>query len=414
MQVNGIQNYNLNQNKNFAKSQTLLSNPTNLTPNNNDMFQKNSNISFKGNMDLYPSSPFYNAFDIKIAKRTLSKYNNTEDWTKDVYRLFYKHEKLRRRINLGTLEWNPNCKMDRIMQGIMHLGISEIYVQTSKITAMQKAKNHLNQIKILRNDLINEKYREEAELANISAQEATNEVEYIKKLNEVKEKQIYPMFIDLIQREKEGKPSDVPNCVMISCGNEKVNKELVDWTVKNTNARFVNITTNDDILEHLELAEKKFQETGDWNLIHIKNGDKLINPKYTEFSDIESMKDIMSSTVEDYHTTLLFDSTKTNELDSIAMQPHRVRPISAKIKSLDEMQIESALQRLNLKRAIDCPINTINDLITVFQLKVQKLKIAYRVTGLETIENAISEILNQSKQTNLEQIFKTAMHKLKI
>lgn len=370
---------------------------------------------------MYPSGN-YSEEDIRIAKNSLIE--NVTDLDKKLYENRYKHLKDTRpewEISVYS-DWGDvyeykldmNKKSTRISQAFSSFGMSEIKLQQENAKFRTEAKKYVDKIKILRADMINEKYSEVAETANINAKEAANKVEYINKINKIKENQIYPLFIDLIQREREGKLSDVPNCVMISCGNEQVNKELVDWTSKNTNARFKSINYNQNLLEQLELAEKNFQETGDWNLIYIKDGDNLINPKKASFSCIESMKDIMSSTVDDYHSTLLFDSTKTEELDSIAMQPHRVRQISANIKSLDEMNIESAINRLTLKRAVDLPINTINDLITVFQLKVQKLKVAYRVEGLSTVEKEISKIQSQLKDANLEQIFKVALRKLKL
>ncbi len=139
---------------------------------------------------------------------------------------------------------------------------------------------------------------------------------------------ILERFSWLVEREAEGKPSDVPNCVMITGKDEKYHNEMIQWIADHTPCRFKTMEYNENILAHLEAQEATFKVPGkDYLLLQVKNCDRLINPKTATFSCIESMKDIMSSTEIDYHTILIFGAEHPEELDSIALQPHRVREL---------------------------------------------------------------------------------------
>ena len=52
--------------------------------------------------------------------------------------------------------------------------------------------------------------------------------------------------------------------------------------------------------------------------------DDLLDRSKSGNDIIESMKDLMSCSAEDYHTTVLFITDKPEKLDEIALQPHRV------------------------------------------------------------------------------------------
>ncbi len=412
MRVKSIPNYR-------ANAQVVVNTISNPAINNarqiNDSFNKQNSVAFKGN--LYPSGDF-NEVEIRRAKDSLME--GKSNWAELMYEKFYQHLKDSRpdwegmSRSGGRVKIDMNSKLDRTFMGIISLGLSEGMLQAENAIFRSDARKHVDLIKTIRSDLINEKYREDAEASNIRSVEAANDVQYMKKLNEIKDKQIHPLFLDLIQREKEGHPSDIPNCVMISCGNDSVNKDLIDWTGKNANGRFSSISHDTNLLEHLEQAEHNYQNTRDWNIIHIKNGDRLINPKLSTFSCLESMKDIMSATAEDYHTTLLFSSEKPESLDNIAMQPHRVRRITGNVISLEDMNIAAAKLRLNSKRAMDCPINTMNDLISFCRINISKLPIGYSPSGVYDAERSIKAVLSEMDNKEFLSILAKAASKLRI
>jgi len=149
---------------------------------------------------------------------------------------------------------------------------------------------------------------------------------------EIKEKELNPKFVYQIQREREGKPASIPNCIMIVGQDKDVTKELIEWTGKNTNCKFVQLKHTDNILEHLENAEDYYQQTRERTLFHINNFDQLINPELTPQHQIASLKDIMSSASEDYHSTIIFDAKDPSKLNHESIQNHRIEQIDVNIK----------------------------------------------------------------------------------
>lgn len=64
---------------------------------------------------------------------------------------------------------------------------------------------------------------------------------------------------------------------MFSNPDEKINKELINWCGENVNGQF--ITTDpyeEDLIDILEEAEADYQESGNWNLIYVKDMAELI------------------------------------------------------------------------------------------------------------------------------------------
>ena len=231
----------------------------------------------------------------------------------------------------------------------------------------------------------------------------------------MKENQLQPKFLDLVQNEKEGHPVDMPNCIMLSNKNDEINNKLINWTGENINGKFISIKNGDDILAHLEQAEDDYQNTGDWNLIAVKGMDNLIDHNKSEDWVVESMKDIMSAAAEDYHSTLIFSSTHPETLDSIALQPHRVKKIkTTDIKTPKDMDIEDAKVRLmDSQNAKNTPISTINDLLLVAKAD-DSLKLSWEHTPeqLEKVENVITNTFDKNEDKHYLKMYNIAKDNL--
>ena len=132
-------------------------------------------------------------------------------------------------------------------------------------------------------------------------------------------------FSDLVLNEKEGHPVDMPNCLLVVGDDPKYCERMIDWIGKTSNADYKTIKNGDDILSHLEQYEENYQKTKNRTLLHVKDMESLIDHHKSEDWVVESMKDIMSAAAEDYHTTIIFQTQDPSKLDSIALQPHRVR-----------------------------------------------------------------------------------------
>lgn len=150
-----------------------------------------------------------------------------------------------------------------------------------------------------------------------------NAHELTKESHDLRE-QIMLQVSDLCWRKKENKPTDMPNNVMLVSNDEKYAEHVSDWIAKKGNVTYKKTDMRkEDLLEVLEKAEKEHKK-GDWTLLYVKNMSEAINPEKSDDSIIESMKDIMSSSVDDFHTTLIFTTKDPTKLDHIALQPHRV------------------------------------------------------------------------------------------
>lgn len=132
-------------------------------------------------------------------------------------------------------------------------------------------------------------------------------------------------FSDLVLNEKEGHPVDMPNCLLVVGDDPKYCERMIDWIGKTSNADYKTIKNGDDILSHLEQYEENYQKTKNRTLLHVKDMESLIDHSKVKDRTVESMKDIMSAAAEDYHTTIIFQTQDPSKLDSIALQPHRVK-----------------------------------------------------------------------------------------
>ena len=132
-------------------------------------------------------------------------------------------------------------------------------------------------------------------------------------------------FSDLVLNEKEGHPVEMPNCLLVVGDDQKYCERMIDWIGKTSNADYKTIKNGDDILSHLEQYEENYQKTKNRTLLHVKDMESLIDHHKSEDWVVESMKDIMSAVAEDYHTTIIFQTQDPSKLDSIALQPHRVK-----------------------------------------------------------------------------------------
>lgn len=335
----------------------------------------------------------FNDYDISAARRSLSF--NEQLWKKHFYKennnsrnfSFPKMDSYFSESDINNLKtkWNddlrklgviinndPQNALQYIAIFIISMGydISEPVREYmgEKISNKIESKQWIEKIDLIRTDILNAQADENAAKLQIETLKKQRETEQLKEINKVKEEKLYPELLNLIQREKEGKKTKVPNCVMFSNPDDNVNKELINWCGENVNGQF--IITNpyeEDLIDVLEEAEKDYQETGDWNLIYVKDMDKLINPNFSKNSVISSMKDIMTCCSEEFHTTLMFSAPNPKKLDDIAIAPHRVKEIDIpNIKSEKFASIEDAKDRLNNEEYKErTPIAAINDILLI-------------------------------------------------
>ncbi len=331
--------------------------------------KKKNNLSFKGKR--YPSG-YYSNWQIKTAKNIIDKSHSYSmgDFREDATP--YTTGEDFSLADVVTTIWtggrNHREKEDKIAEG------------------------RVNEMKRLISDIEKERLNDKhATGVEIRDNYTARKEEFENKKQEIKEKQIKPKFIDLISREKEGKDTDIPNCLMIEGKNPKLTQELIDWTGRNSNCRFIKINTNSNLMKELKNCQNHYEQTRERTLINIEGLSERLKPK----SDaLAGLKAIMCSISEDYHSTIIFSSTDPSKLDQIALQPHRVTRINANIKDLAEVLVDDAKKRLSLDRANKLPVTTINDLLTIYKPEAEKLE-------SDSSDEKLQETINMLKKTGV-------------
>ncbi len=191
--------------------------------------------------------------------------------------------------------------------------------------------------------------KKDAALKNLEGMNAGLEDAYIQsgkayaeqviKLVKPKEREITELLISTIINDVEK-----PNCFLIHGKNKTYCEAGQEW-VKGVLCRgkevFANemvLNCDDDIVGALKKLKANYKKTKLYNLLHIKDFDLLINPKTSDEETIGAMKSIMGDCSQRYHTTILFTTTNPEELDKIAMEPHRVESVS--FDDIDSSKLE--------------------------------------------------------------------------
>lgn len=378
-----------------------VTDPSNIVNNKNniqtDSFEKTnqgSALSFKGRQ--YPSG-YYESEEISTAKRYI--HESGSSWKERLFNSTYENLKAKRPIwdgfgRSGNLTINMNNSLERTFAGIFSLGLTEVNLALENSNFKDDANYFVRKISNLRDDLKNERLNEENEAAKISDKETTIIKEYENNKNRLKEESLKPNLLDPIQSAKEGKLVSVPNCIMLVGQSNGATNDLIEWTGRNVNGKFVQIDYKDNVLEYLKKAEENHRETGNRTLLHIRNFDNLLNPSITPGHVIADLKNLMAKASEKYKTTIIFSTQDPSKLNNIALQTHRVdEQIKVDFETPDEIIPKAAWDRVTKSRAETHPIATINDLLKWKNLSVPKLSLDHSSQELDRAATALKNIL---------------------
>jgi len=170
----------------------------------------------------------------------------------------------------------------------------------------------------------------EAKEADRRNEAALAKTEYTTKLNDLNN-QLRTEFCDKVNMEKQGSHIEkMPNAIMIEDPYDDVSKELVDYTRRNSESRFIRLFSgdNDTLMDYLDETLKKakahFDSTKERTLVHVEGFDGLITKGQNSFENIDSLKDIMCRCAKDFGSTIIFRTKDASKLVSEAIQPQRV------------------------------------------------------------------------------------------
>ena len=333
-----------------------------------DTFEKTI-PSFKGS-SIRKLKQRFTSEEIFYAKKNLSK--DLGNLKEEVYKQVYAHLKATRPDWEGESRGHQKFRVDmnnpyeRTLLGIMTFGLSEVAVQIENAGFRKDARSKADDITIIRAELESIRLNECIAETTKEVAKNENEIKFKAMIDKVINEDIKPKLIYPIQRFLEGKEDVIPNCIMISHKDPDVNNILVNSIEDLVNADYKTIDIS-QLSTKLDEAEENYQKTRNWNVLRVNNLEDRINPEKSLNKVISSMKNIMTSTAEDYHSTLLFTTLQPEKLDEIALQPHRVTKINVQdIKTIKEMNREDAIKRLEDENySINMPISALNDLLLI-------------------------------------------------
>ncbi len=307
---------------------------------------------------------------------------------------------------------NP-APIDRLFSDLKTLGANELFLLNYRLESRFNAKKWVQKAELMRIDLLNAKAQEETMELLKQKDEIKAQAKHIADFTSIQNGEIYPKLFDKIQAKKEGMDVEVPNCVMVANENEEINEEIIDWILQNANANVSELNAYDcpDWDRVFEKAQEKYRKTGKWNIIHVKDLDKLINPKIADSSDIAMMKSVMGDSAKYYHTTLLFSSTNPDELDETATETYRVQEIKTDgFKTIKQIIRDYAKERLQDEEYVkNTPLSAINDLVDLTGIPERhKLDFSSTRNNMEKTVKKIQEKLTKEQSEKYENVLNLA------
>ena len=145
----------------------------------------------------------------------------------------------------------------------------------------------------------------------------------------------------------DNKKVKIPDALMIQSKSKDDATETLKWIVGKSNSNYIyiedknesNYTRLDQILTVLEEAEEIYKKNGKRTLVWVENFDKLLSKDSDNEEVIGDLKDMLDKISKQYKTTIIFSCNNTENLNPIALQPHRVKIYNIdKEAPLEELQ----------------------------------------------------------------------------
>lgn len=300
--------------------------------------------SFKG--EYYPSG-YYEDYEINIAKQFI---NQTGDEWKTQHKknkqtsfsdMYWESGGLNHITSVLTrpfcYDWDEAKTMSRILLDSATCLLWEI--ANAPFAAAEAGLKKAKENKILNKEV----ERIGMLICDMKAEKEQQQIAgHIKKIDEILDKtekanrvmsyqkSLKDGFSTPVEDEKLGKNAEIPNVIMIEEKNEKLGKELIAYTRKNSQVYFDFVQENEDNIEmmkdldsKLEKAKEAYDKNGTRTLIEVENFGKLIDNN-NPFEHLEWMKGLMTACAEDNKATIIFRTDDSSNYLSEALEPHRI------------------------------------------------------------------------------------------
>lgn len=241
----------------------------------------------------------------------------------------------------------------------------DIFSSKDRKTRKAFAQICLDLFKPFQKELINIENRELAELKN-REQNTDRQIILMRKIQNAKEtlSTDYLQKVNLIKNETHN--IDLKPSIMIEHADKNIRKSLVNWVLEHCEAYKLSMTNNkgfdhrtmiNRVLTALEKCKEQYEHTTVPSLLYIEDFDKFISKDLSK-SEKGKIKSLLQDCYTKYHTTILFDTENSGEIDNIAKQPHRTMHIDVEndlitepVKQPPEMSRQHDGYRINYEDA---------------------------------------------------------------
>lgn len=135
-------------------------------------------------------------------------------------------------------------------------------------------------------------------------------------------------FAFYIEKDKQGKPTEYPNCILIEDASDTIGKELIKMTkdMADVNYNYVpykgNLETQKELYEALKKGKENFEKTGKLTLLEVDDMWKMVS-KDAPFSLTEWMKAVTTACATKYKTVIIYKTPSCDNIVSEVLEPHR-------------------------------------------------------------------------------------------
>ena len=131
-----------------------------------------------------------------------------------------------------------------------------------------------------------------------------------------------------MQNAKDNPDVRNANCLVFVSKDEAKAKQVIDWFAHASEQKYTAVpnffTEEYDLLDELEKLKGEYQDTKKWNLLYLKDYDKVLNPKIVDDTVVRCQKSTLRDVAKDYNTTILFQTKDLSQICKDALEPDTI------------------------------------------------------------------------------------------
>lgn len=166
--------------------------------------------------------------------------------------------------------------------------------------------------------------------------ETNDKILLLRKINNAKETLSFDfiekiMLVKSFQNDEDIENQKIRNSILIEHSDEKIRKNLINWLLDVSDCNKLAVKNNESLSldafvkklkTALELCEKIYKEKGIPSLVYVDDMENFISKDIPRLKR-GAMKSLLQDCYKKYHSTLIFDTNNSKNIDNTSMQPHR-------------------------------------------------------------------------------------------